>query len=125
MMVDKPRKMMPIRLIDLVLGWPRIVRIGLVAIFALCVTLSLSPMVDEIYMGLFFTPQTVILPSLVSASFGLLMYVTGWWLMIGTIGEKPAARLAIIWYIVLGIAAVLVVVILLLRGITLLNILND
>jgi hypothetical protein len=124
-MVDKPKKMMLIRFIDSLLGWPRIVRIGLVAIFALCVTLSLSPMVDEIYMGFFFSPQTIILPSLVSAAFGLVMYITGWWLMIGTIGEKPAARLAIIWYFALGVAAVLVVVILLMRGITLLNILND
>lgn len=109
------------RMIDSILSLPRLVRIIIAALFALCVTLALSPMIDMIYMELFFNPQTVIAPSLVSAAFGLAMYVLGWRFLVGTVGEKPEVRLFVLWYIVLGLIAIAVVAILIVRGMTILN----
>lgn len=110
-----------LQLIEYVLAWPRLVRIVLIAVFALAVTLALSPLVDYIYSENFFAVETVIVPSLVSAAFGLVMYMAGWWLMVGTVGEKPDARLATIIYLGLGILAVLTVGFLVARGVSLLN----
>jgi hypothetical protein len=109
------------RLIDWILGLPRILRIVIAAGFALCVTLALSPLVDFVYVAYFLNPQTVIVPSLVSAAFGLGMYVLGWRFLIGTVGEKPESRLFVLWYITLGLMAIVVVAILIVRGVTLLN----
>lgn len=105
--------------------WPRLVRILIVALFALAVTLALSPLVDYLYDRFFFSMQTREVPSLVSASFGLLMYLLGWWLMVGTVGEKPEARAALLWYIGTGVAALLFVVFLLVRGVSLVNIIMN
>jgi hypothetical protein len=110
-----------IRLIERVLNWPRFVRFLMCAIFALAVTLSLSPLVDAIYIRFFFTAQTVLVPALISAGFGLVMYAIGWWLLIGTVGETPPVRLGVIWYLAVGILAVLVVAILIIRGVSLLD----
>lgn len=112
----------PLQMVQRLLGLPRLVRIALCAFFALCVTLSLSPLVDAFYLQFLYTPQTVIAPALVSAGFGLAMYALGWWLVIGTVGEHPGARFLTLWYLLIGIAAVMVVSILLISGITLLNI---
>ncbi len=109
------------RVIDWILSLPRIIRIVIAIVFALCVTLALSPMIDMIYMESFFNPETVIVPSLVSAAFGLAMYVLGWRFLIGTVGEKPQARLFVLWYIALGLMAFAVVAILVVRGVTILN----
>src|SRR5262245_36210004 len=105
------------RFIDGVLSLPRILRILIAVVFALCVTLALSPMIDMIYMKFFFMPQTVIAPSLVSSAFGLAMYVLGWRFMIGTVGERPEVRLVVLWYVLLGVMALAVVVILIVRGV--------
>lgn len=109
------------RSIDWILNLPRIVRIMIATAFALCVTLALSPMIDMIYMDFFFSPGTVIMPSLVSAAFGLGMYVLGWRFLIGTVGEKPQVRLFILWYFALGLMALAVVAILIVRGVTIIN----
>jgi hypothetical protein len=126
MMSSKPKlKKAETALIDRVIDWilslPRLVRILIAIVFALCVTLALSPLVDLIYSEFFFNPQTIIIPSLVSASFGLAMYVMGWRFLVGTVGEKPQARLFVLWYIVLGLMAIVVVTILIVRGVTILN----
>lgn len=111
----------PQRIVEQVLHWPRFVRVLLCALFALAVTLSLSPLVDEIYLRFFFSAQTVLLPSLISSAFGLVMYVIGWLLVIGTVGEAPLARTSVLIYLALGILAVIVVVFLVLRGVSLLD----
>ena len=100
---------------------PRLARILIIALFALAVTLSLSPLVDYIYSTYFFSMETRVVPSLISAGFGLIMYLIGWWLMVGTIGERPAARTALLWYLGTGILAIVVVSILVLRGVSLMN----
>ncbi len=116
------------RVVNAIISLPRLVRIMLVALLALMVTLAISPMVDEIYFNTLFTPLYDIapsvarlLPSLITAAVGLTMYALGWWLIIGTVGESPQARLAILWYVGIGILALLVVIILIIRGVTLLN----
>ena len=112
---------LPQQIIIRVLAWPRFVRILMCGLFALAVTLALSPLVDEIYLRFFFSEQTVLIPSLVSSTFGLLMYMLGWWLVIGTVGETPPARGSVLAYLALGLLAILVVVFLILRGVSLLN----
>ncbi|MBZ0290717.1 MAG: hypothetical protein K8I30_24035 [Anaerolineae bacterium] len=117
------RRKLPLvyRWIERMLHLPRFVRVVLCAVLALAVTLALSPLIDEIYLRFFFSSQTVIVPALISAAFGLLMYMLGWWLVIGTVGEMPPIRMGVLWYIVVGLLAVSVVVILVFRGVTLLN----
>ena len=120
------------KLVQRIIGLPRLVRIILVAVLALAVTLALSPMIDDVYFRLAFDPlyaaaPTVarILPSLITASVGLAMYAVGWWLVIGTVGETPQHRIAVLWYVGLGLLALIVVVILVIRGVTLLNLLME
>jgi hypothetical protein len=121
-----------VRLVMSVINLPRPVRFGLVALLALSVTLALSPMVDEIYFNLLFdslagTSLSLarLLPSLITASIGLVMYTIGWWLIVGTVGETPQARRAILWYVTIGLLALLVVIILIIRGATLVHVLGD
>ncbi len=70
-----------IRSINWLFNLPRSVRIVLNGVFALSVTLALFPVVDEIYLRLFFNESTVLVPALVSVSFGLAMYLAGWMLI--------------------------------------------
>lgn len=109
------------RLLNWFLALPRIIRIILAAIFALATTLALSPIVDKIYVDYFFTEQTRILPSLISTGFGLVMYVTGWMLFIGTVGDDPPPRFAVLWYFVLGWFAILLALLWFVQGITSVN----
>lgn len=104
-----------------VIQLPRLVRILLAALFALAVTLAFSPLVDLIYDRYFFSANTLIVPALVTATLGLIMYMVGWWLMVGTIGEQPASRAALAWYLGIGVLAVVVVVYLIASGVSLLN----
>ena len=60
----------PMRIIEWIIGLPRLTRILLVAAFALAVTLSISPLVDIIYADFFFSMDTRMAPSLVTAVFG-------------------------------------------------------
>ncbi len=110
-----------IRGVNWLLTLPRSVKIVLNGGFALSVTLALFPVVDEIYIRLFFNENTVIAPALVSVSFGLVMYLAGWMLIVGTVGEHPPARLAVLWYCGIGILAVFVVILLVIQGIMMLD----
>lgn len=102
-----------------VLELPRITRILIAGVFALAIVLALSPLIDEIYIRFFYTPQTAIVPSLVAAGLGLLMYFVGWQLIVGTVGEDNPLRPAIFWYFVVGFLALFIVGLWLLRLITL------
>ena len=109
------------QIINRLVRLPRVARALIVMFFALMVTLALSPLVDAIYLTYFYQYETRVVPSLVSAAFGLTVYVIGWWLMVGTLGERPIARIALLWYCGIGVLAMLVVVFLILRGVTLLT----
>ncbi len=97
---------------------PRLARIIAVAVFALAVTLVISPMVDYLYLRFFYTDETRILPSLVTAAFGILVYFLGWWLLVGTVGEPRPARPAVLVYVTLGIIALCLVIVLAVSGFT-------
>jgi len=96
---------------------PRVARILIAFVFALSVTLAVSPILDSIYLNYLFTPETVVLPALIEAGFGLVMFVLGWWLIVGTVGELPPARLEMVWYFGIGALAIILVIIWLITGI--------
>jgi hypothetical protein len=97
---------------------PRLARIVAAAVFALAVTLVVSPMVDYLYLRYFYTDETRVLPSLVTAAFGILVYFLGWWLLVGTAGEPRPARPAVLVYVTLGIIALCLVIVLAVSGFT-------
>lgn len=110
------REPVSLRLVRGVLKLPRPVRILLVAVFALAVTFALSPVIDAVYLRYFFSETTRILPSLVAAAAGLVMYALGWVVMIGTVGETPPERILVLWYSGLGLLVVALVIIMLAAG---------
>jgi hypothetical protein len=95
---------------------PRLVRIVVVAVFALAVTLALSPLVDYLYLTYFYTVETRILPSLVTSGIGVIVYILGWWLLVGIVGETRPARPAILVYVTVGIIALCLVIFLAVSG---------
>ncbi|MEO8608982.1 MAG: hypothetical protein ABI690_13925 [Chloroflexota bacterium] len=110
------RKPLTLEFVQWCLRLPRLVRIIVVAIFALAFTLAVSPAVDYAYLAYMFTEETRVLPSLVSAAIGIAFYVLGWWLMIGTVGETRPARPAVLVYVLVGIIALCLVIVLALSG---------
>lgn len=103
-----------------VIGWflnrPRGIRVLLVSLFALATTLAVFPVVDDLYIRFLFDESTRLLPSFVSVGFGIGMYIWGWWLVVGTVGEERTVRLSVFWYLVISLLAILLVIGLLLQG---------
>jgi hypothetical protein len=85
-------------------------------VFALAVTFALSPIIDEIYISYFFSEATRIVPSLLAAAAGLVMYVLGWVLTVGTVHEPLPERGAVLWYGLLGLLALVLVAAMLMAG---------
>jgi hypothetical protein len=104
---------------------PRWGRILIVAIISLAMTLFVFPQVDSIYIHYFYNENTLIFPAYISAGIGLLMYVIGWFLIVGSTAYKPHEQVssspALLWYIGLGVLALVACTILLLYGLTLTN----
>jgi len=107
------------RAINLVITLPRLGRILLVTVLALCVTVVLTPLVDIIYADNFFSEETRIVPALISAGCGVTFYVVGWWLIVGIVGEQPPPRKMILWYCGVGLFSVALLIFLIIRGINL------
>lgn len=97
------------RIVTDLLEMPRIARWFVVAFFSLAVTFALRPFIDTIYLRNFFDERTVIAPALVAMAFGLLMYVAGYWLIVGWQGETARPRRVILWYIGIGLLAIVLV----------------
>jgi hypothetical protein len=95
-----------------VVNLPRLVRILLAAVFALSATLAVFPLVDYLYLSYMFTPDTRLLPSLVSAGAGVVMYLVGWWLIVGSVGTVQPSRPAVFWYVCAGVLLMLLVIVL-------------
>lgn len=115
---------MPDRLLSLnkkLIGLSRSQRIMIAVFFALMMTLAVFPLVDSLYLAHFYTPSTIIAPSLVTASLGGLMYLVGWNLYVGTVNVIPQAKISILWYFFIGVIATIIVLVLLIHGVTLLN----
>lgn len=117
---EKPRPIRPTLKLQPLASWivtrPRLHRILLVALFSLAVVLLAFPVVDNVYINLFFSEATRILPSLVAAGLGALMYIVGWRLIIGTRGETPAVHPLVLVYCLFGVIVIILVVILVLQG---------
>ncbi|MFN8448430.1 MAG: hypothetical protein U0521_07525 [Anaerolineae bacterium] len=104
------------RVVERVIHLPRVTRIALAALFALALTLMITPLVDNFYMDHFFDPATRGLPAMISTALGLVFYVVGWRQIIGYAGEQPSARAAVFWYVAIGVSACALVVILVIFG---------
>ncbi len=105
-----------VRLTERILRLPRLTRIVLAAVFALALTLAVTPIIDGIYLSRWYDPSTSELPSLISTVLGVIFYVVGWRLIIGFAGETPATRTATFWYIVIGALACILVIFLVVIG---------
>ncbi len=99
-----------------ILGLPRLARIVLVTLLTMAIILAVFPLVDDIYLRYFFTHETRILPSLVSLGIGILFYILGWWGLVGMVGTTLPVRPAVLWYVGVGVAAFVLVVLLLIFG---------
>lgn len=95
---------------------PRIARIGIAILFAVTVTLLVTPIVDAIYTTRFFDFNTRMLPALVSALIGVAAYGIGWFLFIGFAGELPQPRRLLVVYFLTGCVLVLVALVLIVTG---------
>ena len=116
-----PQDTVRYRSIDWLLNRPRMLRILIAGVFSAFVTLALFPVVDAMYLDFFFTMETRALPSLVSSAIGLVTYFVGWQLIVGTIGTRPAARMAILWYFGIGVFAIVLAILLVINGIIIIN----
>lgn len=104
------------RLIEWIVGLPRLTRIALAALFALAVTLAVTPLIDGIYLDRFYSADTRMIPAIISTTLGLLYYFLGWRLIVGFVGETPPPRRTILWYVCGGVLACGVVALLLVVG---------
>ena len=109
------------RMVKPVLKLPRALRVVICALFALATALVLTPLIDLIYTELFFSPTTVIVPALVSTGFGMLMYLLGWWLLVGTAGEDLEPRPAMAWYLGIGMLVIVLALVLFITGLNMLE----
>jgi hypothetical protein len=99
-----------------ILNLPRPARMALVALFGLAATFAIFPLVDSVYLRFLFNEQTRQIPAYVSVGAGLVMYVLGWRLVVGTAGEEQLVRPTVLWYCVVGFAMILLIIILTLFG---------
>lgn len=114
-----------------VLTWPRLARMILAAVVALVVTLAVVPLVDELYLRLFFQPLDepfglypeltsleALIPSLISVAIGGLTYIVGWALMVGNVAEPPPPRRVLVLYWLLALFALGMVIVLIAQGVS-------
>lgn len=102
-------------LISSILDLPRYIRLLIVVVFTLASTLAVFSVVDDIYIRFFFSEDTIIVPSLITAAIGLTMYVVGWFAMVGTVGEKPEPTPLVRIYLGFGILALILLMVWLIR----------
>ncbi|HVU09981.1 MAG TPA: hypothetical protein VHD90_01835 [Phototrophicaceae bacterium] len=113
---SSPPQPFSLRVVNRVLRLPRLSRIILAVLFALAVTLAVTPIIDGIYLNSFFDESTRVAPSLVSTALGIVFYFIGWRLIVGYAGEEPSARPAVFFYVIGGILLVILVVVLVVFG---------
>jgi len=97
------------KVVDSILLLPRVLRILIAAVIALLTILAVSPIVDEIYLSHFYSPNTRLLPALVTVSLGLAMYIAGWKLIVGTVGETLEGQRAVVIYFAAGLVSLALV----------------
>jgi hypothetical protein len=77
-------------------------RILVCAMIALAATLTIRPLIDLIYLDNFYDPSTVIVPAWIATAVGIAVYVIGWRLVVGMVGETPTPSRAGAYYLMLG-----------------------
>ena len=112
-----PETRTPQNWVEQVLALPRIARIGLAALFALAAALAATPVIDNIYVDNFFDLETLLVPALVLALLGLIVYGIGWVIIVGLAGEQPRVRRATPIYLIAGGILILLVLLLVLTGV--------
>jgi hypothetical protein len=90
----------------------------MVGLFAVAVTFAVNPVIDALYLRFMYTEATVSLPAIAAVIVGMVVYILGWVLVIGTVGEMPPVRPVILWYCLVGVVGVILVVVALLLGLT-------
>ena len=104
---------------------PRLVRIMLAAVLALALTGAIFPLVDQVYIQYFFTPETRIVPSYVSAGLGALVYLVGWLLIVGPTGEnRVSSHPMVVVYLLTGMVALCLDIVLVIQGFAMTDVLN-
>lgn len=91
------------RFVSRVLSLPRPTRILLAALPAVALVALLQPMIDLIYLRLFFSESTVQLPAWILAAFGLIMYFAGWMFLVGLPGDDMTQKRGAVLYLSLSI----------------------
>ena len=99
------------KVVGRLLALPRVVKMLIAGVLALATTLAVSPIVDELYLRFFYTRSTIIAPSLISAGIGFVMYIVGWQLIVGTVGEQPENQSPVLWYLLIGLLALILVMV--------------
>ncbi len=119
-------------LADVLLSVPRPFRIMIAAFLAFVATFATFPIINlivslittitrdgTIYLDYLFAPSPLVANLLlfVSAGVGLAFYVVGWRYYVGTAGGRPPATLAVSLYFLIGVLAVAITSIWLIRGV--------
>jgi hypothetical protein len=107
----KPPQLAPVHFVDRLLLLPRSSRILVAVIPALTLAFILSPLVDEIYLRFFYSPQTAELPSWITAATAVLMYFAGWYYLVDHPGDDPTSRRETRWYVLVSIGIVTLAVV--------------
>lgn len=102
--------------LESVVRLPRLARMALAVLFALSVTLLLTPLIDGWYLSSFDAAEAPLLPALASASAGVIAYLIGWRLLVGLVDEPPQANGALAVYLIAGCAALLLTIVLVILG---------
>jgi hypothetical protein len=102
---------------------PRLVRLVLVLLFAAALTLLFSPLIDALYLRYFFpwneqivTDVVRLLPSIVSAAAGCIMFAIGWVIMVGSPGKSLPRSSRLVVYFAAGIALLVVAMVQIISG---------
>jgi hypothetical protein len=91
----------------------------LAGLFGVATTLAFMPLVDGVYLTHLMAWEMPVLPSLVSAGIGMTVYILGWRLLVGTVGERPVLRRATVVYFWLGVLMCVLVLALIVYGLAL------
>lgn len=84
-----------------IIDMPRLVRLLLCVLVALMVALT----VTLVWVRLSEAAIFLTLPIIVAVVVGFVVYLLGWWLIVGYIGEPPPVRVGVLVYLVLGLVA--------------------
>ncbi len=109
----------PDRIVQRALNLPRAGRVLLAGLFGVATTLAFMPLVDGVYLAHLLAWQTPMLPALFSSGLGMAVYIAGWRLLVGTVGERPALGRATALYFWFGVLMCLFVLALVLYGLAL------